>query len=475
MWSRIKQIAIPISVKLTVLYAVILSCILLFTSALTVAGLYYVLYNQTFDELNLSVNNVTHYLAAGKPVGPQLFKENLTGPGVILRIFDAENRLLWDSAPYLPYNHDFFRDREEEREKPPPAMGIFKKRTLHELHLGHAHFYYRKQIVWQNGHVYQLYFLTKTVEQEHFLNKLVQSLLVTNLIGLLIAVISGIFISRKVLRPIRDITATAKEIEVNDLTRRIPLTNSHDELQELAKTLNHMLNRVQAGFEQQRRFVSDASHELRTPITVISGYADMLDRWGKQDPSALEEGIEAIKSEASNMYGLIEKLLFLARADQNRQVMNKTRLAMQPLIEEVTQETRLIAPDHQVVLQQNDCAAIYADALSIKQMLRIFIENSIKYTPTGGTIRISSRKTGDYLEIAIEDTGIGIPEEEQPKIFERFYRVDKSRSKMTGGTGLGLSIARWIAEQHNSSIHLASTLGSGTTITVRIPLAITET
>jgi signal transduction histidine kinase len=231
-----------------------------------------------------------------------------------------------------------------------------------------------------------------------------------------------------------------------------------------------MLNRIQTGFEKQRRFVSDASHELRTPITVISGYADMLDRWGKQDPSALQESIEAIKSEAKNMYGLIEKLLFLARADQNRQILKKSPLDTERLIEEIFQETSIIAPNHIIVLSQNEPATICADSASIKQMLRIFIENSINYTPNGGKINISAKKSGHYFDITIKDSGIGIPSEDQPHVFNRFYRVDKSRTKITGGTGLGLSIANWIAEQHNITINLDSTLGEGTTITVHIPL-----
>jgi signal transduction histidine kinase len=231
-----------------------------------------------------------------------------------------------------------------------------------------------------------------------------------------------------------------------------------------------MLDRLQTGFEQQQQFVADASHELRTPITVISGYANMLDRWGKQDEFALQEGISAIKSEAVNMYELIEKLLFLARTDQSNQVINKANLAMQSLIEEIVQETQLIAPNHQILLTRNDSAIIYADCASIKQMLRIFIENSIKYTPIGGTIRIASHQVSTYLNITIQDTGIGIPKEEQSKVFDRFYRVDASRSKLTGGAGLGLSIAQCIAQQHDIEIHLTSTLGEGTTIRLHFPL-----
>lgn len=474
MWSKIRHIAVPISIRLTILYVAILSCILLFTSALTVGGLYYVLYVQADDDISLSVNSVVNYLASGKPINNHLLEANLLVPGIMLRIFDEQNHLVIDNAPYAPGNR--MLSEEDEEDMNPLRFAPLKKRTLRIVHIDHNYFFYfyTTQAVWQGGHLYQLHFMKPMSEQTHFLKTLVKSLFVTNAVGLFVAIISGIYISRKILRPIRDITDTVKEIEVNDLGKRIKVRESNDELQDLAKTFNHMLNRIQTGFEQQRRFVADASHELRTPITVISGYADMLDRWGKKDPDALDEGIGAIKSEAANMYQLIEKLLFLARADQSKQTMNKTAVAMEPFIAEIVQETRLIAPNHRIDLRQNDPATVYADPASLKEMLRIFIENSIKYTQAGGTISLSSQKTDQHLNVTIQDTGIGIPEEDQPKVFDRFYRVDKSRSKSTGGTGLGLSIARWIAEQHSCSIQLSSKPGMGTTVTVKLPLIASE-
>lgn len=472
MWSRIKNIAIPISLRLTILYVVILSCILLLISALTVAGLYYVLYVQADDDISLSAASVSTYLAAGKPVDEYMLKANLLVPGVMLRVFDEQNRLVIDSAPYAPGNRT--PSKEDEEVTINLKLAPLSNRAVRMAYIDRNYFFFNNQVVWQDGHVYQLHFMKTLSEQTHFLKTLIKSLFVTNVLGLFIAIISGMYLSRRILRPIRDITDTAKEIEINDLGKRIKVSDSNDELQELARTFNHMLNRIQTGFDRQRRFVADASHELRTPITVISGYADMLDRWGKEDPAALAEGIAAIKSEAASMNELIEKLLFLARTDQNKQIVNKTKLAIEPLIVEIVQETRLIAPNHQIALHQNDTATVYGDAVSIKEMLRIFIENSIKYTPPGGNITIASRKTARHLAITIQDTGIGIPEEEQSKIFDRFYRVDKSRSKATGGTGLGLSIARWIADQHNSTIQLASKPGEGTVVTVRIPLIASE-
>lgn len=468
MWSKIKSLPIPISVKLTSLYTLILFCILLLTSLLTITGLRHFLSVHAEQELDDSVNNVTRYLIAGRPIDQHLLKENLLAPEVTLSIFDDQGNLLLTSTPYLT-NSLISSKEEEEHNKPrhpkaPPHGKRFLQKTSSEEK------YYVQQLTWQGDRIYQLQFIRTMSLQSSFLKVLIDNMIVTNLIGLFIAIISGIFISRKILHPIRDMIQTAKEIEINDLSKRIAVNGSDDELQKLAKTFNHMLNRIQKGFEQQQQFVGDASHELRTPITIISGYADMLDRWGKQDPAALNEGISAIKSEAASMHGLIEKLLFLAKSDRGKQLLNKVPVPMEDLIEKVFQETLLIALDHQVVLTRNDVSIISCDAAAIKQMLRIFIENSVKYTPSGGTIRIHSEQTKTHLNITIQDTGIGISEEEQPKIFNRFYRVDKSRSKITGGTGLGLSIAQWIAEQHHSTIEVESTFGTGTTTTVKIPL-----
>ena len=199
----------------------------------------------------------------------------------------------------------------------------------------------------------------------------------------------------------------------------------------------------------------------------------MLSRWGREDEAALDEGIAAIRSEAADMQELIEKLLFLARADQKRQVLHKERLKLEELVSDVAKKAQLVNKRHEVMLQQNDAAEIYADQVTIKQMLRIFLENSMKYTPEGGHIWISSVRYPDFVQLEIADDGIGIAPEDQSKVFERFYRVDTSRTKTgsnAGGTGLGLSIAHWIAERHDVRISMESALGQGTKIILKLPI-----
>ena len=170
------------------------------------------------------------------------------------------------------------------------------------------------------------------------------------------------------------------------------------------------------------------------------------------------------------MNKLIEKLLFLAQVDQEEQILKRHFFDMNSLLREIIQETRIIAPNHEVELVKNDHAIVYADLTYIKEMLRIFIENSIKYTPEKGKITISSIRVEHYLEVVIQDTGIGISEGDQEKIFDRFYRSDESRNKSSGGIGLGLAIAKWIAEKHEITLSVFSDVGKGTTVVMKVPL-----
>ncbi|WP_242950711.1 HAMP domain-containing sensor histidine kinase [Clostridium grantii] len=276
--------------------------------------------------------------------------------------------------------------------------------------------------------------------------------------------------SNNILYPIKDMTYIVKDISVNHLDTRINIAGTKDELKELATTFNQMLDRLEKSYEQQNRFVSDASHELRTPIAVIQGYINLLDRWGKNDEDVLNESIEAIKSESQSMKELVEKLLFLARADKNTQKIEKNIFSLRSLIDQVTKETKLIDKNHLITNLVNEDIFYWGDEKLIKQTLRIFIDNSIKFTNDGGKITINSFKEINTICIEIEDTGMGIDKDDISKIFDRFYTTDKSRSKEYSGNGLGLSIAKWIISQHKGSIQVSSKLNFGTKIKIILPI-----
>jgi len=301
---------------------------------------------------------------------------------------------------------------------------------------------------------------------------IVLGLLVVNIFLLLTIVISGSRSSKKILRPIEVMTKTVENITINEINTRLNVSGSQDELKDLARTFNSMLDRIQQSYEQQNQFVSDASHELRTPISVIQGYADLLVRWGKNDEKILEESLSAIKEESENMKDLVEKLLFLARGDKNTQKVEKKDFYLNEMIEHIVKETQMIDNDHQIINIKNDNILINADPRLIKESLRIFIDNCIKYTPRGGSIKIESILTEKEAQISIEDTGFGISKEDLPHIFNRFYRVDKSRTKGIegiGGTGLGLTIAKWIIQSHNGRIKVESQINVGTKVIINLP------
>lgn len=262
---------------------------------------------------------------------------------------------------------------------------------------------------------------------------------------------------------------TLNTITENRLKTRIVIADEHQELKGLANAINEMLDRLDAAYQSQLRFVSDASHELRTPIAVIQGYANMLDRWGKQDEQTLQESIDAIKSEAASMQDLVEQLLFLARSD-NDSIMLKTGIVdVSALAEEVLLETKMIDEAHAYESAITPALTVYGDAQLIKQALRIFVDNAIKYTPAGERIRIAAKRDGSNVALSVSDNGIGIPEQDLPHVFDRFFRSDQSRARKTGGTGLGLSIAKWIVDRHGGHVELLSRREIGTRIVLVLP------
>lgn len=305
---------------------------------------------------------------------------------------------------------------------------------------------------------------------EDYLQLLWAILSIFSLVGLGAITFIGSRASRRLLAPIQTMTGAVKDISIQALDRRLDVSGAKDELKELAITFNDMLDRIGKSVEQQNRFVSDASHELRTPIAVIKGYADLLDRWGKDDRQVLEEAVAAIQSEAESMNSLLEKLLFLARADNNRQHIEMQSFSLSELVEEVLRETRLIAPGHRIESSLNEDVLLVADRKLIKEAVRIFMDNSVKYTPAGGTVCLNGYQRNNRAIISIEDSGSGIAREDLGHVFDRFYRTDQSRAKSSGGAGLGLAIAKQIVDSHQGEIRIWSAPEAGTAVRISLPL-----
>lgn len=323
------------------------------------------------------------------------------------------------------------------------------------------------------------------------------TLLVFEVLTLVAQAFSGRKTARKLLEPLDRMARAARRLTQNvrytpppaspadgeklhdlqDAIRRISpdhpeqkLNMGDSDLAGLQDAINDLLRRMHEAYRQQAQFVSDASHELRTPIAVIQGYAGMLDRWGKQDEKVLNESIAAIKTEAAYMNRLIEQLLFLARGDTGRSRIEMTDLDLGETAKEVYEDFLLIdkAHDWRIDVQGGVCCR--ADRDMIKQCARILAENALKYTPEGGIIRLKAYADGQGMAcLQVQDSGIGIGEEDAPHVFDRFYRSDPARSRESGGTGLGLAIACWIAQSHNGYIDLLSRRDLGTRMTLCLP------
>ena len=247
-----------------------------------------------------------------------------------------------------------------------------------------------------------------------------------------------------------------------------------------------MLDRLEEGKKKQIRFVDDASHELRTPIAVIHGYADMLDRWGKDDPKIRDEAISAIKTESEHMTTLIDQLLFLARGEMDRHVLEKQPVNAQALLDEIMVESEMLdtahlfrmlsvpggdTDDDEETTARLDSLRVLADPAMLKQAVRILRDNAVKYTPAGGEVTFKAYARGEKVCFEVGDSGIGIPKDELPRVFDRFYRGTNARTDNAGGSGLGLPIARALARGMGGDLSAAARPGGGLVFTLTLPEA----
>ncbi|MGV8980711.1 sensor histidine kinase [Clostridium sp.] len=445
-----------VSVKLTIVYALMFSLVLLILNASILYGIKYYLYSQANKQIeDVKIIVLNKAMSKTKKVdlaAPELISDIPSKENVSIRVLMEDGKVLNKSEEFS-YNIKIEEPFDKiENSKENDRHLVYKNLKIETEKYGPSYI----QIV-------------KDMNNEYDFMKILFALMaIADFIGVIISIILGYSISKKMLEPIDYITKAADNISINNLKERIEVTGPNDELKRLGDTFNKMIDRLQGAFDRQTQFVSDASHELRTPIAVIQGYANLIDRWGKDDRDALEKSIHAIKLETTNMENLVEKLLFLAKGDSGNQKIEKSAFWLNELILDVVNESKLIDPSHLISSNKNDVVSIFADYKMIKQMLRIFIENSIKFTPAKGKIDISSEIANKTVKITISDSGAGIPEDEIQNIFERFYIVDKSRSKEKGGTGLGLSIAKWIVEVHKGSINVVSEEGSGTKIFITL-------
>ena len=272
-----------------------------------------------------------------------------------------------------------------------------------------------------------------------------------------------------------DKMATLEEAIAHASVDSPTVSTGDQELRSIEVALNGLLRQMQEAKLQQMRFVNDASHELRTPIAVIQGYVNMLDRWGKTDETVLNESIEALKQESDHMQELVEQLLFLARGDSGRNTLQRTNINIASIVQEVWEESCMIDATHiyRCAVSEADATdpafAITGDLAMIKQSMRIIVQNAEKYSACGSTITLAAVTEGKRVGYSVQDEGIGMSQQDAAHAFERFYRADGARNQGADGSGLGLSIAKWIVDAHGGSIDIVSREGIGTRFTVLFP------
>ena len=280
-------------------------------------------------------------------------------------------------------------------------------------------------------------------------------------------------LAERTIAPIIEVTDAAQGITADNLSRRLPSGNYQDELAQMVACLNQMLDRLEKSFRRIRQFSGDASHELRTPLTILRGETEVTLRWAKT-PDEFRDMLRSNMEEIDRMERIIESLLTLAKSEVGELTLEMKELSLSDLVQELYLQSSLLCETKnikvQLLLEVDQEIRIRGDELRLRQMFLNLISNGIKYTPENGHLEITLAMDNGYACVDITDSGIGIPAEHLPHIFDRFYRVDKARNRMDGGTGLGLAIVKWIAEAHGGSIKVTSEINRGSSFSVCMPI-----
>lgn len=299
-----------------------------------------------------------------------------------------------------------------------------------------------------------------------FMEKVIWILMLGTILSLGLSLLSGRVLAGKLVSPLRELTNTMRKIEDHQFQERVPETDTKDEFSQLSSIFNSMMDRVEESFQQQKRFVEDASHELRTPLSIIHGHLSLLQRWGKNNEKILEKSLKTSIKETNRMIDLTNELLLLSRIAKKIEHRSFTPCPALETLDEIIENYQLLHKDLIInrKITSNEEIQLAIPQEQLRRVLIIILDNAIKYSGDKKEISIKTIEENGKWKMAIQDNGYGISEEDLPYIFDRFYRVDKARSRKIGGNGLGLSIAKKIIEECNGEIRVESTRGKGTTV-----------
>jgi len=452
-----------ISTKITLTYTACFMLLLMIINAVVYFGVFYALYRPASRTIKYSMEQIQNLMdtIAENPAAfnPNSIREPLVA-GVVLRVVDDFGNILVDTDKNYISNELFNKNILSN----PP---ILADEDMEVSAIGNALVYRAKSDYTFEGEHVTLYFFRTITAERILLDNMENILLLLDIAGMIFALAVGNFVSKKILKPIKVMTEHAQNIAFGKMSGRIEIPASNDELTELAKTFNDMLDRIKDGIDKQQEFVIDASHALINPATAIFGNTGVLKKYGFDDRELFNESVESISESVRSMESIIQNLLFVARMDQNRQKLNKADFNLAYVVRQAVELKQIVATNHEFNIVQNDDATIFGDEDIILQMFEKFLDNAVKYSPDGGKISVTSKIDGDKIFVSIADNGVGIAQKNFDKIFERFFRVG-TLADVKGG-GLGLTIARWIADNHGIKIEISSELGKGTMFTLVIP------
>jgi heavy metal sensor kinase len=426
------------------------------------------LYSIADDALTAQVDDVTRFLKAQKPKNRTLagLQEEvseayvLEHSGDFLQLCDEDGNWIFRASPL------------ERNQFAPVAPAAVKSRSFQNVQLEKKPYRFITQRIDVNGRAYTVQTGVAIDQAVATLSLFRRYLLMLAPLLLLAAASGGYWLSRKALSPVDALTRTARSIGGSNLGDRLEKLNTGDELQRLSDTLNEMLARIENAFFRVTHFTADASHELRTPISLIRTEAEIALR----KPRGSEEYREALRHvllEAERTSSLVEELLSLARADSGRENLHLAPLDLHAAVAGTANEWHQMVESRNLEFKQalaDGELAVLADPSAVQRLLAILLDNAVKYTPSPGIVELMLETKNEIAVITVRDSGIGIAEQDQRKIFERFYRVDKARSRQLGGAGIGLAIADWIVQQHHGSIAVHSSIGRGSSFIVSLPL-----
>jgi len=462
---------LSIGVRLTLWY------LLLFAAAQLVfgTGMWFFarrsLYRITDDALQAQIDDLTNFLEAQKKNATVTKLQEEVSEAYLLEHSGDYLQIYDDTDSAWIFRADFLRQHALE----PATNGLLTQPRYRDEQLGRSLRFVTQKIE-ADGRVF-------TVQMGLPINQVNQTLvlfrgylLMLAPLLLLAAASGGFWLSRKALSPVDAITRTARTVNATNLSDRLERLTTGDELQRLSDTLNEMLGRIEQAFIRVTQFTADASHELRTPISLIRTEAEIALRRSRGD-AEYREALRHILLEAERTSALVEELLSLARADSGRETLRISSVHLSTIVRVVSEQWRELMAARNLTFTcdpTDEELAVLGDRNALQRLLTVLLDNAAKYTPAPGTVELHLELKGELAAIRVSDSGIGIALEDQPKIFDRFYRADKARSRNLEGAGIGLAIAQWIVQQHKGSITVQSSPAKGSTFLVQLPLQATK-